>query len=208
MQGYGNAGATAARLFAEAGASVVAVSDTVGGAYAAEGLDLHGVTAHKTAARSVHGTPGTKKITNADLLALDCDILIPAALECQIRSDNVGAVKARMVLEAANGPTTPEADRALQARGVPVLPDILANAGGVCVSYFEWVQNIENEQWDLAEVHAKLRSKMDRATDAVLAKYGELHREKPPEPPDLRTAAMVVAIERVAQRGAIAGIWP
>jgi glutamate dehydrogenase/leucine dehydrogenase len=208
VQGYGNAGATAARLFAEAGASVVAVSDTGGGAYAAEGLDLHGVTAHKTASGSVHGTPGTKKISNADLLALECDILMPGAIECQIRSDNVGAVKARMVLEAANGPTTPEADRALQARGVPVLPDILANAGGVCVSYFEWVQNIENEQWDLAEVHAKLRSKMDRATDAVLAKYGELLREKPPEAPDLRTAALVLAIERVAHAALSRGIWP
>jgi glutamate dehydrogenase (NAD(P)+) len=208
VQGYGNAGATAARLFSEAGASVIAVSDTTGGAYAAEGLDLRGVTAHKTATGSVYDTPGTKKISNADLLALDCDILMPAAIECQIRSDNVGAVKARMVLEAANGPTTPEADRSLQARGVPVLPDILANAGGVCVSYFEWVQNIENEQWDLAEVHAKLRAKMDRATDAVLAKYGELNRERPPDPPDLRTAALVLAIERVAHAALSRGIWP
>src|SRR5205807_5790044 len=115
---------------------------------------------------------------------------IPAALECQIRSDNVEAVRARLIVEAANGPTTPDADRALQARGVPVLPDILANSGGVCVSYFEWVQNIENEQWDLAEVHAKLRSKMDRATDAVVAKYAELQRERTPDPPDLRTAAV------------------
>jgi glutamate dehydrogenase/leucine dehydrogenase len=208
VQGFGNAGAIAGRLFAEAGSSVIAVSDTIGGAYAAEGLDLSGVSAHKTATGSVHGAPGTKKISNADLLALDCDILIPAAMECQIRSDNVGAIKARLVLEAANGPTTPEADRALQSRGVPVLPDILANSGGVCVSYFEWVQNIENEQWDLAEVHAKLRSRMDRATDAVLAKYAELHREKPPDPPDLRTAALVLAIERVAHVALSRGIWP
>jgi glutamate dehydrogenase (NAD(P)+) len=208
VQGYGNAGATAARLFAEAGASVVAVSDTGGGAYAAEGLDLSGVTAHKTATGSVHGAPGTKKVTNDELLAVDCDILIPAALECQIRTDNVAEVKARLVLEAANGPTTPDADRALQGRAVPVLPDILANSGGVCVSYFEWVQNIENEQWDLAEVHAKLRQKMDRATDAVLAKYAELHRERPPDPPDLRTAALVLAIERVAHVALSRGIWP
>jgi glutamate dehydrogenase/leucine dehydrogenase len=208
VQGYGNAGAIAARLFAEAGASILAVSDTRGGAYAAEGLDLNGVGAHKTATGSVHGAPGTKKISNDELLALDCDILIPAALECQIRSDNVAAVKTRLVVEAANGPTTPDADRALQARGVPVLPDILANSGGVCVSYFEWVQNIENEQWDLAEVHGKLRSKMERATDAVLAKYAELHREKPPDPPDLRTAAVVLAIERVAHVALSRGIWP
>jgi glutamate dehydrogenase/leucine dehydrogenase len=208
VQGFGNVGAIAARLFAEAGASVLAVSDTSGGAYATEGLDLNGVTAHKTATGGVHGAPGTKKISNDELLALDCDILIPAALERQIRADNVAAVKARLVLEAANGPTTPDADRALQARGVPVLPDILANCGGVCVSYFEWVQNIENEQWDLAEVHGKLRSKMDRATDAVIAKHAELQREKPPDPPDLRTAALVLAIERVAHVALSRGIWP
>ena len=117
-------------------------------------------------------------------------------------------MKARLVVEAANGPTTPAADRALQARGIPVLPDILANSGGVCVSYFEWVQNIENEQWDLAEVNDKLRTKMERATDAVLAKYAELHREKPPDPPDLRTAALVLAIERVAHVALSRGIWP
>jgi glutamate dehydrogenase/leucine dehydrogenase len=208
VQGYGTAGAIAARLFAEAGASVLAVSDTTGGAFAQEGLDLSGVTAHKTATGSVHGTPGTKKISNAELLAVDCDILIPAAMECQIRADNVAAVKAKLVVEAANGPTTPDADRALQARGVPVLPDILANAGGVCVSYFEWVQNIENEQWDLAEVHGKLRFKMDRATDAVLAKYASLLREKPPDAPDLRTAALVLAVERVAHVALSRGIWP
>ena len=208
VQGYGNAGAVAARLFAEAGASVIAVSDTGGGAFAFEGLDLNGVTAHKTATGSVHGAPGTKKISNDELLALDCDILIPAALECKIRSDNVAAVKARLVLEAANGPTTPEADRALQARGVPVLPDIMANSGGVCVSYYEWVQNIENEQWDLAEVHAKLRAKMERATDAVLAKFAELLRERRPDPPDLRTAALVLAVERVAHVALSRGIWP
>jgi glutamate dehydrogenase (NAD(P)+) len=208
VQGYGAAGAAAARLFEEAGAAVLAVSDTGGGAYAPEGLDLSAVTAQKAAAGTVHGAPGTVAVSNAELLALDCDILIPAALESQIRADNVGAVRAKLVLEAANGPTTPAADRALQARGVPVLPDILANAGGVCVSYFEWVQNIENEQWDLADVHAKLRARMDRATDAVLAKYAEIQREKPPDPPDLRTAALVLAVERVAHVALSRGIWP
>ncbi len=208
VQGYGNAGAHAARLFAEAGAAVVAVSDTGGGAYAPEGLDLHGVTAHKTATGTVHGTPGTKAISNEELLALECDVLIPAALENQVRADNVDKVRTKLIVEAANGPVTPAADRALQARRVPVLPDILANSGGVCVSYFEWVQNIENEQWDLAEVHAKLRAKMERSTDAVVAKYAELHREKPPDPPDLRTAALVLAVERVAHVALSRGIWP
>jgi glutamate dehydrogenase (NAD(P)+) len=208
VQGFGNAGAIAARLFAEAGARVVAVSDSQGGAYAAGGLDLAGVAAHKTAAGSVRGAPGTDALTNDELLALDCDVLIPAALECQVRDDNVAAVKARLVVEAANGPTTPAADRALQGRGVPVLPDVLANAGGVCVSYFEWVQNIENEQWELAEVQAKLKARVERATDAVLAKHAELRRERPPDPPDLRTAALVLAVERVAHVALSRGIWP
>jgi glutamate dehydrogenase (NAD(P)+) len=208
IQGYGNAGAHAARLFAESGAVVLAVSDSGGGAYAPEGLDLSGVTAHKAATGTVHGAPGTKPIGNEELLALECDILIPAAVECVLRRDNVGRVRTRLVIEAANGPVTPAADRALQARGVPVLPDILISSGGVCVSYFEWVQNIENEQWDLADVLAKLRARMDRATDAVLARYAELQRARPPEPPDLRTAALVLAIERVAHVALSRGIWP
>ena len=153
--------------------------------------------------------------------------MIPAALENQIRGDNAAAVRAKFIAEAANGPTTPAADRSLFARGIPVLPDILANSGGVTVSYFEWVQNIENEQWDLGDVNRKLQTKMERATDAVIDKQREINGaldrideerqkgRKPSEPPldrlqpvDLRTAAFVLAISRVAQVALERGIWP
>jgi glutamate dehydrogenase/leucine dehydrogenase len=146
VQGFGNAGAIAARLFREAGALIVAVSDSHGGIFQASGLDLEAVAAHKAGRGTVVGLPGARKISNDELLSLDCDILIPAALENQIRRDNAAEVQARLVCEAANGPTTPAADRILFERGIPVLPDILANSGGVCVSYYEWVQNIETEQ--------------------------------------------------------------
>src|SRR5262249_47649741 len=150
---------------------------------------------------------------------VDCDILIPAALEAQVRADNAERVRARFIAEAANGPVTPAADRVLFARGLPVLPDILTNAGGVTVSYFEWVQNIENEKWDEEEVNGKLRTKMERATDAVLDKQAALAeavrggklrdaRGAAPEPPDLRTAALALAIERVAVVTLERGIWP
>jgi glutamate dehydrogenase/leucine dehydrogenase len=208
VQGFGNAGAIAAHLFREAGALIVAVSDSHGGIFQASGLDLETVAAHKAGGGTVVGQPGTRKISNDELLSLDCDILIPAALENQIRRDNAAEVQARLICEAANGPTTPAADRILFERGIPVLPDILANSGGVCVSYYEWVQNIENEQWDLEEVNRKLRSKMERATDAVLDKQAEVNGKGDGAPADLRTAAMLVAIQRVAQVALERGIWP
>jgi glutamate dehydrogenase (NAD(P)+) len=208
VQGFGNAGAIAAQLFQEAGASIVAVSDSRGGIYQKSGLDVAAVAAHKARTGTVVGHPGTRTISNDELLALDCDILIPAALENQIRRDNAAAVRARLVCEAANGPTTPAADLVLFERGIPVLPDILANSGGVCVSYYEWVQNIENEQWDFEEVNRKLRSKMERATDAVLDKQAEVNQKDDAAPADLRTAALLVAIQRVAQVALERGIWP
>jgi glutamate dehydrogenase/leucine dehydrogenase len=212
IQGFGNAGSIAARLFAEAGAKVIAVSDSHGGIHQPDGLDLTAVAAHKTEAGSVAGMAGTRSISNEELLALECDVLIPAALENQIRRDNAQAVRARLICEAANGPTTPAADRILFERGIPVLPDILANSGGVCVSYFEWVQNNENEQWDLDEVNHKLRMRMVRAADAVLDKQANINRRAgsgmASEKIDLRTAALLVAIERVAQVAQERGIWP
>jgi glutamate dehydrogenase (NAD(P)+) len=208
VQGFGNAGAIAAQLFREAGASILAVSDSQGGLFQPGGLDLAAVAAHKEKTGSVVGLPGAQTISNDELLSLECDILIPAALENQIRRDNAAGVRAHLLCEAANGPTTPAADRILFERGIPVLPDILANSGGVCVSYFEWVQNTENEQWDLEEVNRKLRAKMERATDAVLDKQAEINQPGDGTPADLRTAAMLVAIQRVAQVALERGIWP
>jgi glutamate dehydrogenase (NAD(P)+) len=219
VQGFGNAGAIAAQLLHEAGARIIAASDSRGGIFRDRGLDPDAVVRHKHAKGTVLGAPETKTIDNAELLALECDVLVPAALESQIRADNADRVRARFVVEAANGPVTPSADRALFARGIPVLPDILANSGGVTVSYFEWVQNIENEHWDEAEVNRKLQTKMERATDAVLDKQAALNEQvrtgqlradagPPLGPADLRTAALVVAIDRVATVALERGIWP
>jgi glutamate dehydrogenase (NAD(P)+) len=207
VQGFGNAGAIAARLFQEAGARVVAVSDSRGGAFREGGLDVEALGAYKAKTGSVAGLPGARSVSNDELLAVECDVLIPAALENQIRKDNGASVRARIICEAANGPTTPAADRALHGRGIPVLPDILANAGGVCVSYFEWVQNNENEQWAEDEVNEKLRVKMTKATDSVIDKQAEVNA-RGGEQIDLRTAAMVLAVERVARVALERGIWP
>jgi glutamate dehydrogenase (NAD(P)+) len=223
IQGFGNAGAIAAELFTEAGAKVIAVSDTRGGIVNKTGIDVAAVLAHKRETGSVVGSPGTTPVTNDELLALECDILIPAALENQIRADNAHTIAARFVVEAANGPTTPAADAILFQRGIPVLPDILANAGGVTVSYFEWVQNIENEQWELDVVNRKLLAKMTKATDAVIDEQLQINenletlntertrRNGPGDaltPVDLRTAAYVLAISRVAEVALARGIWP
>jgi glutamate dehydrogenase (NAD(P)+) len=206
IQGFGNAGAIAADLFNRAGARVIAVSDSTGGIMAEDGLDPAAVVAHKRATGSVGGFPGSRPISNAELLTFPCDILFPAALENQLHAGNAAQVRARLVVEAANGPTTPEADRILLERGIPVVPDILANSGGVTVSYFEWVQNIENEQWALEVVNEKLAARMERATDAVIDTQQELAAEG--EPIDLRTAAYVLAIRRVADVALSRGIWP
>jgi glutamate dehydrogenase (NAD(P)+) len=227
VQGFGNVGAIAARLFQEAGARVIAVSDWTGGILDERGLTIAAVEAHKRKTGAVSGLPGCRAITNAELLALPCEILIPAAIENQIRGDSAGGVRARFVVEAANGPTTPAADRILLDRGIAVLPDVLANAGGVTVSYFEWVQNIKMEAWELDEIRGKLEVKMRRATDAVLDKQEELNRRleaadgsgvapggprrfpaRRLPPADLRTAAYVLAIDRVARTAMERGIWP
>jgi len=224
IQGFGNAGSIAAELFAEAGATIIAVSDSRGGVYAPGGLDPAKAIARKAKTGSVAGLSGARKVSNEDLLLLPCDILIPAALENQLRADNADGVKARIVVEAANGPTTPAADRILFGKGIPVLPDILANSGGVTVSYFEWVQNIENEQWDEEDVNAKLLRKMRKATDAVLDTQQTVNRSLAEisgklrkangknaarvAPIDVRTAAYVLAIKRVADVALKRGIWP
>jgi glutamate dehydrogenase (NAD(P)+) len=223
VQGYGNAGAIAAQLYAEQGAKIIAVSDSRGGVHNPDGLDPDKVLDHKKKTGSVVGYPGTKEVSNEEILTIPCDILIPAALENVIRGDNAAEVQAKVIAEAANGPTTPAGDAILFERGIPVLPDILANGGGVTVSYFEWVQNNENEQWEEDQVNGKMRAKMIKATEAVIAKQKEINgslkeledrrRERgldgdPLVPIDLRTAAYVLAISRVAEVTLERGIWP
>ncbi len=217
VQGFGNAGSIAAELFAEQGARVIAVSDTGGAILSRHGIDPAAALAHKRKSGSVVGLAGTEEISNDELLALECDVLIPAALENQIRADNAATVRAKLIVEAANGPTTPAADEILTGNGVVVLPDILANSGGVTVSYFEWVQNLEHQQWDLEEVNDKLRRKMERATDAVIDERERINgglaelESKPGETlslVSLRTAAFILAIRRVANVALERGIWP
>jgi glutamate dehydrogenase/leucine dehydrogenase len=207
IQGFGNAGSIAAQLFHEVGAIVIAVSDSTGGVMSEAGIDPESAIAHKKQTGSVVGLAGTTNITNDQLLHLDCDVLIPAAFENQIRADNVAGVKTKVIAEAANGPTTPAADAELFHRGVPVLPDILTNSGGVTVSYFEWVQNIENEHWSEQHVNDQLREKMEAATDAVLAMQLEI-RNRHEVSVDLRTSAFALAIKRVADVALARGIWP
>lgn len=213
IQGFGNVGQAAARLFREMGARVMALSDSSGGIMAvdAAGIDPAEALAHKLAHGSVVGLPGTRSITNDDLLTMECDILVPAAMGNQIHADNAPQVKARLVVEAANGPITPIADLDLAARRIPVLPDILANAGGVLVSYYEWVQNNQNDQWDADYVEQKLRRKLCLAVDAVLARHDSLRENADPADVNatlLRTAALVLAVERVGQATLQRGIWP
>ncbi len=214
VQGYGNAGSIAARLFHDAGAIIVAVSDSRGGIANDEGLDPREVLAFKEESGSVVKFPGSKAISNEEVLAYDCDILIPAALECAITTANARDVKAKLIVEDANGPLTAVSDEVLTKKGVVVLPDILANAGGVVVSYFEWVQNLENQQWSLEKVETLLNERMCRAVDEVVDLYDELseryeagfNKEKPA--PTLRDAALVLAINRIATVVLQRDIWP
>ena len=177
VQGFGNAGRNAARLFGEAGAIVVAVSDSRGGVYASGGLDLDLVAKHKDTTGAVGGTPGTEPLTATSILELPVDILVPAALENQITAENAHRVQAKLVAEAANGPTTPAADRILSDNDVVVLPDILGSAGGVVVSYYEWVQNLYNQQWDEEEVLTKLQRKMKLSTTQMVEMQSTLRAE-------------------------------
>lgn len=213
VQGYGNAGATAARLFHGAGARIVAVSDSHGGIGDNNGLNPEHVMAHKEKSGSVVGFPESTVISNEELLAYDCDILIPAALECQIRANNAADVKAKLIVELANGPLTVLADEILQEKNILVLPDIVANSGGVVVSFFEWVQNLENEQWDLDKVERRLRKKMNRAVDDTVKRWTALQAQSKGgnqgrSLPTMRDAALVTAVERIATVVLQRDIWP
>ncbi|MCX6377218.1 MAG: Glu/Leu/Phe/Val dehydrogenase [Armatimonadetes bacterium] len=193
VQGYGNAGYYAAALVKEIfGAKVVAVSDSKGGIFLELGLDANAIQEYKTKTGSVVGFPGSKPITNEEILELDVDVLFPSALEDVITDENAGNVKAKIIGELANGPTTPEADDILYKKGNFVIPDFLCNAGGVTVSYFEWVQNIASYYWDEETVNSRLDVKMTKAFHDVL--YTSLNYKV-----DMRTAAYIVAVQRVAE---------
>lgn len=210
IQGLGNVGATAMSLFHEAGARIVAVTDSQGGVADPQGLDPDTVIAFKKEHGTVVGLPETKTITNDDLLAWDCDILIPAALECVVHAGNAADVKAKLVVEAANGPLTPKADAILHDKGIVVLPDIVANGGGVVVSYFEWVQNLENQQWKLSKVEDRLKTRMCDAVDAMVDRWRDLlesNNDPDRGQPTLRDAAMVVTICRLAEVVLQRDIW-
>jgi glutamate dehydrogenase (NAD(P)+) len=201
IQGFGNAGSIAAQLITDEGATVVAVSDSTGGIHNPDGLDIKRVIAWKKEHGTVQGFPGATDITNADVLEVDCNILIPAALENQITERNAGNIKARLIAEAANGPTTPEADRILFKNSKFMIPDILCNAGGVTVSYFEWVQDLNRDHWSERVVNDKLREIMVKAFQEVLA----IARR---EQCDMRTAAYLLAVQRVADATAMRGLYP
>src|SRR6266550_5275072 len=192
VQGFGNVGGVAARLLWREGCVVVAVSDVKGGIWKPDGLDIRQLEAHVAETGSVMGFPGSEPISNADLITQPCDVLIPAAVGGQIHAGNADRVKASIVAEGANGPTTPEADVILRERGVTVIPDILANAGGVVVSYFEWVQGLQYYFWRESEITARLQEVMTRAFNRVWALGAK-------ESTDLRTAALMEGVKRVAE---------
>ncbi len=192
IQGVGNVGGWLAEILHKQNFRIVAVSDSKGGVYNEKGLDVHRVMQHKQKTGAVKGFPGSKSITNEALLELPVDILAPSALENAITKDNAGKVKAKIVLEMANGPVTPEADAVLDKKGIIVIPDILANAGGVSTSYFEWCQNLYGYSWDLEEVDAKLERLMTKAFTSV---HETAHKHKI----SYRAAANVLALERIAK---------
>jgi glutamate dehydrogenase (NAD(P)+) len=201
IQGYGKVGGYAAQLLHDAGCRVVAVSDVVGGLYRERGLDPEAINRHKKEAGGVSGFPGAEPLSNAELLEIDCDVLIPAAVEGVISVKNADAVKARVVCEAANGPVTFEGDKVLNDRGVFVVPDILANSGGVTVSYFEWVQDIQAYFWSEEEVNERLRQILERA-------FGEVYQLAKDKDMTMRQAAHWIGVGRVAEAHLTRGLFP
>jgi glutamate dehydrogenase (NAD(P)+) len=198
IQGYGNVGFWATAIAVEFGAKVVAVSDVGGGTYNANGIGLEALAEHRKEAESVTTFDDGDKVSNEELLEIECDILIPAAIQGVITSDNADRVRPKMLVEAANGPVTPVADDILNDNGVIVVPDILANSGGVTVSYFEWVQNIQQFRWELDNVNEELTKKMIAATDSVFDRADK-------EGTSLRGAAFDIAVERVAHAAEVRG---
>jgi glutamate dehydrogenase (NAD(P)+) len=201
VQGFGNVGSYLARFVAQDGAKVVAISDSAGGVYNPNGIDIEAAIARKRETGSIGGLPGTDPISNDDLLLLDVDVLAPCALEQVISESNADRVKARIIVEGANGPVTPAADEILEQNGVLILPDILANAGGVIVSYFEWVQGLQEYFWKEDEVNAKLNDIVTRAFNETWA----LHESKGVA---MRLASYGLAVQRVAEATITRGIYP
>jgi glutamate dehydrogenase/leucine dehydrogenase len=201
IQGFGNAGSIAAELLYKIGMKVIAVSDSKGGILNPKGLDVPKVLAYKNKTGSVVRFPGAKPIASNEVLELECDVLVPAALENQITLANADRIQARIVAEAANGPTTPGADRILFDKDVLVIPDILANAGGVTVSYFEWVQDLQELFWDAEEVNRKLDKVMGKA-------FADVHAAARDYKVDMRTGAYILAVDRVVKATEARGIWP
>ena len=192
IQGFGNVGGNAAEILSKNGHKIIAISDSKGAILKEDGIDIKLLNEYKKENKQISGFPGSKMITNEELLLLECDVLIPAALENQITEVNAKDIKAKLVMELANGPTTPEADDILYSRNIPVIPDILANAGGVTVSTFEWEQNLKGEHWTQEEVFKKLKKIMEEETELIFKRSGELKT-------DIRRTAFIVALERIEQ---------
>ena len=201
VQGFGNVGAYFAKLIAEAGATVVAISDSSGGIYNPNGIDVAAAFAHKRSGGSIPELKGGERITNEELIALDCDVFAPCALEQVVTEENADQVKAQVIVEGANGPLTPAADEILDAKGVLILPDVLANAGGVVVSYFEWVQGLQEYFWKEDEVNARLREIVTRAFDETWATYQDRNIT-------MRMAAYGLAVQWVAEATVTRGLYP
>jgi glutamate dehydrogenase (NAD(P)+) len=201
VQGFGNAGQYAAQLVEEQGAKIIAVSDTQGAIINKNGFKANELIKFKLENKSIRGFPGATEINNDELLTTECTILIPAALENQITKDNASRIKTKIVAEAANGPTTPEADQVLYENNILVIPDVLANSGGVTVSYFEWLQNLSREYWSEAEVNERLDVIMTRA-------FAEVYDAHLKYNTNMRTASIALAVNRVAEAIKLRGIWP
>jgi glutamate dehydrogenase (NAD(P)+) len=201
VQGFGNAGQYAAQLVEEQGAKIIAVSDTQGAIINKNGFSVNELIKYKLENKSIRGFPGSTEINNEELLTTECTILIPAALENQITKDNASRIKTRIVAEAANGPTTPEADKIFYDNNILVIPDVLANSGGVTVSYFEWLQNLRREYWSEAEVNERL--------DVIMTKaFAEVYEAHQKYNTNMRTASIALAVNRVAEAIKLRGIWP
>ena len=201
IQGFGNVGSNLAGLLAEEGVRVIAVSDSGGGIHNAYGLDVPAAIAYKAEHGALEGFPGADAITNEEVIEIDCDVLAPCALEQVITAENAPRVRAKMICEGANGPTTPGGDEILEDRGILVLPDVLANAGGVVVSYFEWVQGLQEYFWKEYEVHAKLN-------DIVVRAFEETWSTRDRYATSMRMAAYGIAVQRVAEATTIRGLYP